>query len=189
MRGGGRFFAANALQAPRNPPNRRGAPATIAAHYNVANSDKRCFMIIKPRVRGFICVSTHPTGCEANVREQIDYVKARGPIGNGPKKVLVIGASTGYGLAARISAAFGSDAATLGVFFERAGSETKAGTAGWYNTTATPSPMQSSSAPSKSSSAIWVRSIWSSTASPRPSARIRKAVKCSARRSSRSAVP
>ncbi|CAH2774226.1 MAG: Enoyl-[acyl-carrier-protein] reductase [NADH] (EC, FabV =_ refractory to triclosan [uncultured Paraburkholderia sp.] len=93
-------------------------------------------MIIKPRGRGFICVSTHPTGCEANVKEQIDYVKAQGPIANGPKKVLVIGASTGYGLAARISAAFGSDAATLGVFFERAGSETKAGTAGWYNTAA-----------------------------------------------------
>ncbi|ORC49510.1 trans-2-enoyl-CoA reductase [Burkholderia sp. A27] len=93
-------------------------------------------MIIKPRVRGFICVSTHPTGCEANVKEQIDYVKARGAIVNGPKKVLVIGASTGYGLAARISAAFGSDAATLGVFFERAGSESKPGTAGWYNTAA-----------------------------------------------------
>jgi enoyl-[acyl-carrier protein] reductase/trans-2-enoyl-CoA reductase (NAD+) len=93
-------------------------------------------MIIKPRVRGFICVSTHPTGCEANVKEQIEYVKARGPIANGPKKVLVIGASTGYGLAARISAAFAADAATLGVFFERPGSETKAGTAGWYNTAA-----------------------------------------------------
>ena len=93
-------------------------------------------MIIKPRVRGFICVSTHPTGCAANVKEQIDYVKARGPIADGPKKVLVIGASTGYGLAARISAAFGAGAATLGVFFERAGSETKAGTAGWYNTAA-----------------------------------------------------
>jgi enoyl-[acyl-carrier protein] reductase/trans-2-enoyl-CoA reductase (NAD+) len=93
-------------------------------------------MIIKPRVRGFICVSTHPAGCEANVKEQIDYVKARGAIVNGPKKVLVSGASTGYGLAARISAAFGSDAATLGVFFERAGSETKPGTAGWYNTAA-----------------------------------------------------
>ena len=93
-------------------------------------------MIIKPRVRGFICVTTHPTGCEANVKEQIEYVNARGPIANGPKKVLVIGASTGYGLAARISAAFGSGADTLGVLFERAGSETKAGTAGWYNTAA-----------------------------------------------------
>lgn len=93
-------------------------------------------MIIKPRVRGFICVTTHPVGCEANVKEQIDYVTSHGPIANGPKKVLVIGASTGYGLAARISAAFGSDADTLGVFFERAGSETKPGTAGWYNSAA-----------------------------------------------------
>ncbi|MBN4666086.1 trans-2-enoyl-CoA reductase family protein [Pandoraea nosoerga] len=93
-------------------------------------------MIIKPRVRGFICVTTHPVGCEANVKQQIEYVKAQGPIANGPKKVLVIGASTGYGLAARITAAFGCDAATLGVFFERAGSETKPGTPGWYNTAA-----------------------------------------------------
>ncbi|MFP3248620.1 MAG: bifunctional NADH-specific enoyl-ACP reductase/trans-2-enoyl-CoA reductase, partial [Paraburkholderia sp.] len=93
-------------------------------------------MIIKPRVRGFICVTTHPDGCEANVREQIDYVTASGPIVNGPKRVLVIGASTGYGLAARISAAFGCGADTLGVFFERAGSDSKPGTAGWYNTAA-----------------------------------------------------
>ncbi|SDH45652.1 enoyl-ACP reductase FabV [Pseudomonas panipatensis] len=93
-------------------------------------------MIIKPRVRGFICVTTHPTGCEANVKEQIEYVEANGPIANGPKKVLVIGSSTGYGLAARISAAFGAGADTLGVFFERPGSETKAGTAGWYNSAA-----------------------------------------------------
>ena len=63
-------------------------------------------MIIKPRVRGFMCVTTHPVGCEANVGQQIDYVKAQGPIPNGPKRVLVIGASTGYGLASRISAAF-----------------------------------------------------------------------------------
>ena len=87
-------------------------------------------MIIKPRVRGFICVTTHPVGCEANVKEQIDYVTAQGPIANGPKRVLVIGASTGYGLAARISAAFGSDAATLSVFFERAGTESKPATGG-----------------------------------------------------------
>lgn len=93
-------------------------------------------MVIKPRVRGFICVTTHPAGCEANVKEQIEYVSASGPIANGPKKVLVIGASTGYGLAARITAAFSSSADTLGVFFERAGSDTKPGTAGWYNTAA-----------------------------------------------------
>jgi len=93
-------------------------------------------MIIEPRVRGFICVTTHPAGCEANVKQQIDYVERSGRIADGPKKVLVIGASTGYGLAARITAAFGCGADTLGVFLERAGSDTKPGTAGWYNTAA-----------------------------------------------------
>lgn len=93
-------------------------------------------MIIKPRVRGFICVTTHPAGCEANVRQQIEYVKAKPAIEGGPKKVLVIGASTGYGLAARITAAFGCGADTLGVFMERAGTETKPGSPGWYNTAA-----------------------------------------------------
>ena len=80
-------------------------------------------MVIKPRVRGFMCITTHPTGCDANVKRQIDVVKANGALENGPKKVLVIGASTGYGLASRITAAFGSGAATLGVFFEKPGSE------------------------------------------------------------------
>ncbi|AYD64670.1 trans-2-enoyl-CoA reductase family protein [Achromobacter sp. B7] len=93
-------------------------------------------MIIKPRVRGFICVTTHPVGCEANVNKQIDYVRAQGPIAGGPKRVLVLGASTGYGLAARISAAFGCGAETLGVFFERPAEAAKAGTPGWYNTAA-----------------------------------------------------
>lgn len=93
-------------------------------------------MIIKPRVRGFMCVTTHPVGCAANVRQQIDYVKSRGAIADGPKRVLVIGASTGYGLASRITAAFGSGAATLGVFFEREGAEDKPGSAGWYNSAA-----------------------------------------------------
>jgi enoyl-[acyl-carrier protein] reductase / trans-2-enoyl-CoA reductase (NAD+) len=93
-------------------------------------------MFIKPRVRGFMCVTTHPVGCAANVKHQIDYVKSHGPIANGPKKVLVIGASTGYGLASRITAAFGSGAATLGIFFEREGSAEKPGTAGWYNSAA-----------------------------------------------------
>jgi enoyl-[acyl-carrier protein] reductase/trans-2-enoyl-CoA reductase (NAD+) len=93
-------------------------------------------MIIKPRVRGFMCVTTHPVGCAANVRQQIDYVKGRGAIAGGPKRVLVIGASTGYGLASRITAAFGSGAATLGVFFEREGVEDKPGSAGWYNSAA-----------------------------------------------------
>lgn len=93
-------------------------------------------MIIKPRVRGFMCVTTHPAGCAANVRRQVDYVKSHGQISEGPKKVLVIGASTGYGLASRITAAFGSGAATLGVFFEKEGTEQKPGSAGWYNSAA-----------------------------------------------------
>ena len=93
-------------------------------------------MIITPKVRGFICTSTHPTGCEENVKNQIAYVESKGPIANGPKKVLVIGSSTGYGLASRISAAFGSGAATIGVFFEKPGTEKKPGTAGWYNAAA-----------------------------------------------------
>ena len=67
-------------------------------------------MIIKPRVRGFLCVTTHPTGCEANVQKQITHVKSQGPIAGGPKRVLVIGSSTGYGLASRITAAFGAGA-------------------------------------------------------------------------------
>jgi enoyl-[acyl-carrier protein] reductase/trans-2-enoyl-CoA reductase (NAD+) len=93
-------------------------------------------MIIKPRVRGFLCVTTHPTGCDANVKQQIDYVKGNGSVENGPKKVLVIGSSTGYGLASRITAAFGSGADTLGLFFEKEGTERKTGTAGWYNSAA-----------------------------------------------------
>ncbi|WP_010250230.1 enoyl-ACP reductase FabV [Myroides injenensis] len=93
-------------------------------------------MIIQPRTRGFICVTSHPEGCAENVKKQIEYVKSKGLINNGPKKVLVIGASTGFGLASRISAAFGSDAATIGVFFEKPASEGRPGTAGWYNSAA-----------------------------------------------------
>ncbi|MDI1320884.1 MAG: trans-2-enoyl-CoA reductase family protein [bacterium] len=93
-------------------------------------------MIIKPKVRGFVCVTAHPTGCAAHIQEQIDQVKAKGPIKQGPKKVLVIGASTGYGLASRITAAFGSGAATLGIFFERPSEEGRPATPGWYNTIA-----------------------------------------------------
>ena len=93
-------------------------------------------MIIQPKTRGFICTTTHPTGCTAHVAEQIAVVKAKGKIENGPKKVLVIGASTGYGLASRITAAFGSDAATVGVFLEKPASENKPGSAGWYNSAA-----------------------------------------------------
>lgn len=93
-------------------------------------------MIIKPKIRGFICTTTHPVGCEANVKEQIDSTKAKGKITNGPKKVLVVGSSSGYGLSSRIASAFGSNAATIGVFFEKPSSETKTGTAGWYNSAA-----------------------------------------------------
>lgn len=94
-------------------------------------------MIIKPKVRGFICTTTHPQGCEQNVREQIEATRARGlDKSRGPKKVLVIGASSGYGLAARITAAFGYGADTLGVFFEKPGTEKRTGTAGWYNSAA-----------------------------------------------------
>lgn len=93
-------------------------------------------MIIKPKVRGFVCVTAHPQGCAAHVQEWIDYVKSQPPIKQGPKKVLVIGSSTGYGLASRISAAFGSGAATLGVFYERPSEEGRPATPGWYNTIA-----------------------------------------------------
>ncbi|MCX2576003.1 enoyl-ACP reductase FabV [Pedobacter sandarakinus] len=92
-------------------------------------------MIIEPRMRGFICLTSHPDGCAQNVKNQIEYVKSKGEI-NGPKKVLVIGASTGFGLASRISAAFGSAAATVGVFFEKAPAPGKTASPGWYNTAA-----------------------------------------------------
>ena len=93
-------------------------------------------MIIKPKIRGFICTTTHPVGCEQNVREQVAFTKSKGIVKNGPKKVLIIGASSGYGLSSRIAAAFGSGAATIGVFFEKASTDKKTGTAGWYNSAA-----------------------------------------------------
>lgn len=93
-------------------------------------------MIVAPKIRGFICTTAHPDGCARHVAEQIAIVQNRGPIAGGPKKVLVIGSSTGYGLASRIAAAFGSGAATLGVFFEKPGDAEKCGTAGWYNSAA-----------------------------------------------------
>ncbi len=93
-------------------------------------------MIIRPKIRGFVCITTHPVGCDANVRSQIEVVRARPALANGPKRVLVIGASTGYGLASRISAAFGSGAATVGVFLEREPAENRPATAGWYNSAA-----------------------------------------------------
>jgi enoyl-[acyl-carrier protein] reductase/trans-2-enoyl-CoA reductase (NAD+) len=92
-------------------------------------------MIIEPRMRGFICTTSHPKGCEQNVKNQIEYIKSKGPIA-GAKKVLVIGASTGFGLASRITSAFGSEAATIGVFFEKAPSEGKTASPGWYNSAA-----------------------------------------------------
>lgn len=93
-------------------------------------------MIIKPKVRGFICTNSHPVGCAANVQEQIDYTRQQGELSNGPKNVLVLGCSTGYGLASRITAAFGSGAATLGVCFEKPPTERKTASAGYYNTAA-----------------------------------------------------
>ena len=93
-------------------------------------------MIIQPRTRGFICLTAHPDGALQSVKNQIEYVKSKGELKNGPKKVLVIGASTGFGLSSRIEAAFGSGAATIGVFFEKPASEGKMGTAGWYNSAA-----------------------------------------------------
>ncbi len=93
-------------------------------------------MIIEPRVRGFICLTAHPAGCAAEVARQIDYVRARPAIDGGPGRVLVIGASTGYGLASRIVAAFGCGADTVGVFLERPASGRRTASAGWYNTAA-----------------------------------------------------
>jgi len=92
-------------------------------------------MIIEPRMRGFICLTAHPKGCEQNVKNQITYVQSKGKI-NAPKRVLVIGASTGFGLASRITSAFGSDADTIGVFFEKEPSEGKTASPGWYNSAA-----------------------------------------------------
>jgi enoyl-[acyl-carrier protein] reductase/trans-2-enoyl-CoA reductase (NAD+) len=93
-------------------------------------------MIIAPKIRGFICTTAHPEGCAANVQSQIDYVKSKPALADSPKKVLVIGSSTGYGLASRIVPAFGGNAATIGVFFEKPGTERKTGSAGWYNSVA-----------------------------------------------------
>jgi enoyl-[acyl-carrier protein] reductase/trans-2-enoyl-CoA reductase (NAD+) len=93
-------------------------------------------MIIAPKIRGFICLTAHPQGCESNVAEQITLVKSRGSIANAPKNVLVLGSSTGYGLATRITAAFGGGASTIGVAFEKAPEPDRCASAGWYNTAA-----------------------------------------------------
>lgn len=92
-------------------------------------------MIIKSKMRGFISLTAHPAGCEQSVLKQIEYIKSKGKI-DGPKRVLVIGASTGFGLASRISSAFGSEAATIGVFFEKEPQPEKTASPGWYNTAA-----------------------------------------------------
>lgn len=90
-------------------------------------------MIIEPKIRGFICTTAHPTGCATNVQRQIDHVVIKGPIPSERKRVLVLGCSTGYGLASRIVTTFGSGADTVGVSFEREPGETKPASAGWYN--------------------------------------------------------
>ena len=90
-------------------------------------------MIIEPKVRGFICITAHPVGCATNVQRQIDHVVVKGPVASERKRVLVLGCSTGYGLASRIVNTFGSDADTVGVSFEKAPEETKTASAGWYN--------------------------------------------------------
>ena len=92
-------------------------------------------MIVKPRIRGFVCITSHPKGCEAKVRQEIEVAEAAKKEG-GPKKVLVIGSSTGYGLSTRIASAFSHGAATLGVFFERPSMKGKPASAGWYNSCA-----------------------------------------------------
>lgn len=98
-------------------------------------NNKNKIMIIEPRMRGFICLTSHPKGCEKNILNQIEFTKSMGSI-DGAKKVLVIGASTGFGLASRITSAFGSNAATIGVFFEKAPAPGKTASPGWYNSAA-----------------------------------------------------
>lgn len=93
-------------------------------------------MIVQPKVKGFICITAHPAGCARRVQEEIDYVQRLGPVKGGPRKALIIGASTGYGLSSRVTAAFGSGTATVGVFFERPAEDGRTATAGWYNTAA-----------------------------------------------------
>lgn len=93
-------------------------------------------MVISPRVKGFICTTSHPAGCAANVQKQIEFVKQQGGIAEAPKRVLVIGSSTGYGLASRITAAFGGGASTIGIFFEKAAQGKRTASAGWYNAAA-----------------------------------------------------
>ncbi len=92
-------------------------------------------MIVEPEMRGYVCTTAHPRGCAKNVLNQIDYVKSKGRV-DGPRNVLVIGASTGFGLASRIEAAFGAEASTIGVFYEKPPQQGKTASAGWYNSAA-----------------------------------------------------
>jgi enoyl-[acyl-carrier protein] reductase / trans-2-enoyl-CoA reductase (NAD+) len=91
-------------------------------------------MIIEPKIRGFLCTTSHPVGCDASVQEQIDYVKSKGAIPKGPKKAFIIGSSTGFGLSSRIAAAFGSGAGTLGLAYERPPEKGRTASPGWYQT-------------------------------------------------------
>lgn len=98
-------------------------------------------MVINPKVRGFICTNAHPAGCAENVAQQVDYIKSQKEALNSgvtgtPKNVLVIGASTGYGLASRITSAYAYDAKTLGLFFEKPPTGKRTGSAGFYNSAA-----------------------------------------------------
>lgn len=93
-------------------------------------------MIIQPKVWGFVCAAAHPVGCALNVRDQVESVRRHDRRGDGPRRALIIGASTGYGLAARLVAAFGCGAATLGVFQEKPAKAARTATAGWYNAAA-----------------------------------------------------
>ncbi len=110
----------------------RGPDSCVLAVASHATRKRR--MVIKPRIWGFICTSAHPDGCAANVASQVARIRTVGVHHGGPRNVLVIGASTGYGLASRITAAFGFGAATLGVFLEKPGSSRRPASAGWYNT-------------------------------------------------------
>jgi enoyl-[acyl-carrier protein] reductase/trans-2-enoyl-CoA reductase (NAD+) len=93
-------------------------------------------MIIEPKIRGFLCTTTHPVGCAASVQEQIQYVKSKGPIPKGPKKALILGSSAGFGMSSRVAAAFGSGAGTLGIAFERPPEKGRTASPGWYQTVA-----------------------------------------------------
>ena len=106
-------------------------------------------MVIQPKIRGFICTASHPEGCAESVLRQINYVKQQ-PQFNGPKKVLIVGASTGYGLASRIALAFGAGAQTIGVSFEKAAQGKRTASAGWYNTAAFERFAQAENLPVKS---------------------------------------